>query len=104
MAMHEPTTDHADIRFWAATHNAQPAEIRPLVFDGQATVLRFLFDDVPTDQAEIRPLSWDAFFALFDAMGLALVYEVDESGRTGQDHEFQQADTKFSYHLPLYPA
>ncbi len=34
MAMRGPTTDHDEIRSWAKSYNAVPAEVVPAIFDG----------------------------------------------------------------------
>lgn len=73
----QPTQDHADIRRWAAKHNAKPAEISPFTFDSEPAVLRFFFGDLPANQPEIREISWENFFAQFDLMGLSLAHSGD---------------------------
>ena len=70
-----PTTDHEEIRRWAEAHNAVPAEVFPHLFDGEPAVLRFLFGVDPIGTTELRPISWENFFAHFDLLGLALVYD-----------------------------
>lgn len=75
-----PTTDPNEIRRWAQSQDAAPAEIIPYVFNSEPAVLRFMFGGTPSAR-ELKPISWDNFFAHFQAMGLAFVYEVDESAR-----------------------
>ena len=70
-----PTRDHEQIRRWAARHNAVPAEIKPFLFDGQPAVLHFLIGKGNKGTAEIRPITWEMFFAQFDLLGLALAYD-----------------------------
>ncbi len=70
----KPTTDHKEILRWAKANNATPVEVTPL-HDGQPAILRFVFGDVPKDHIELRPLSWESFFAQFDLLGLALVFD-----------------------------
>lgn len=85
-----PTTDHEEIRRWANTVGAKPAEVSPNIFDGEPAILRFVFGSVLAG-AEFRVISWDNFFALFDAMGLALVY--DESPQ----YQLLQVEEKSAY-------
>ena len=75
-----PTRDHAEIRRWAARHNAMPAEIMPLVFDSLPARLHFLVGDAKIGTPELRPISWESFFAQFDLLGLAFAYD-DHSPR-----------------------
>jgi len=74
-----PTRDHAEIRRWAAAHDAVPAEIVPLKFDGEPTILHFLFGDARVGTPELRPITWEDFFARFDVMELSLAFD-DDSG------------------------
>ncbi len=60
-----PTQDHNIIRTWAARKNATPAEISPIKFDGEPAILT----------PEIRPISWDAFFAQFDLLELSFAHD-----------------------------
>ena len=71
-----PTSDHAQIRAWAEKHRATPAEVRPFVFDSMSSVIRFLFDEAgDSGTPELRPISWDSFFARFDLQHLVMVYD-----------------------------
>lgn len=71
-----PTRDHSKIREWAATYGAGFAEIERLKFDGEPTILYFLFGDLAKNgTAEIRPISWEDFFARFDLLGLSMAYD-----------------------------
>lgn len=73
--MRGPTTDHNEIQDWARRHHATPAEVLIRKFDGMPSVLRFLFDEEQEGTAEICPIEWEDFFARFDLLGLALVYD-----------------------------
>ncbi len=70
-----PTKDHDEIRFWAEAHDAVPAEIQPLRFDGEPSVLYFLIGDAKAGTPEIKPISWEDFFARFDLLGLSMVFD-----------------------------
>ena len=75
--MQTPTTDHDEIRRWAADREAVPAERRPRKFDGEPAVLTFVFGQTTEVMEDVEEISWDHFFALFDLMGLSLVYDGD---------------------------
>lgn len=70
-----PTRNHKIIRHWALTRDATPAEISPLKFDGQPAVLTFLMGDAKGGTPEIRPISWDSFFAQFDLLELSFAFD-----------------------------
>ena len=75
----EPTRDHEEIRRWAATYNAVPAEVRQFKHDGEPSRLRFLFGHATTGTPELRPISWEDFFARFDLMELEIaLYDAPE--------------------------
>lgn len=71
----EPTSDHAKILDWAQRHRAIPAEVRTRVFDSQPSVLRFLFNDLRIGTPDLRPISWEDFFARFDLLNLSLLLD-----------------------------
>ena len=73
----KPTRDHGQILAWAKKHNAVPAEIKPEKFDGEPAILYFLMGELKSGTPEIRPISWDHFFAQFDLLGLALAWKDD---------------------------
>jgi hypothetical protein len=71
-----PTSDHGEIIVWATRHNAFPVELKRRKSDGEPNVLRFIFgeeDSIGTE--ELRSLTWEEFFARFDLLRLALVYD-----------------------------
>ena len=73
--MQGPTRDHAEIRLWAARHDAVPAEIKPYKFDGTPSIMHFLFGEAKSGTEKLRPIGWDDFFARFDLLELTLVYD-----------------------------
>ena len=75
MPMASPTNSHEVIRSWAATNGAVPVEVATKVFDGEPTKLGFIFARGSMRAPEFTPISWDAFFSLFDLLGLAFVYD-----------------------------
>ena len=72
--MDGPITDHGAILNWALRHDATPAQSRIFVFDSEPGKLHFLFRETRTGTPEFKPIAWEAFFALFDLLGLALMY------------------------------
>ena len=95
--MRGPTTDHGEILAWATRHHAVPAEVLVLKFDGQPSILRFLFGELPRGTPEIHPIAWDDFFARFDLLGLALVY--DDS----PDFQILEIEERSAYRRHLDP-
>ena len=92
----EPTRDHDEIRRWAETHDGVPAEVIPFKFDGQPSILHFLFGKAKAGTPELRPITWEDFFARFDLLNLSLcfdeefaIYEIilpDHPVRPGPSH------------------
>ena len=75
LGMCRPTANHGDILAWALRHGGVPAEVNPMKFDSEPSVLRFLFEGLTAGTPEIRPIGWDEFFAKFDLMGLKMVFD-----------------------------
>ena len=75
-----PTADHAEIRLWAAKHNAIAAEMLPHILDGEPAVLRLITAADAKQCLDIRLISWEEFFVKFDELGLRFVYD-DTSSR-----------------------
>ncbi len=73
--MREPTCDHDQILAWAAKHDAVPAEVIPRKCDSEPAILHFLFGSAKGGLPEIEPISWESFFARFDLMRLAMVFD-----------------------------
>ncbi len=95
--MRGPTTDHGEILAWATRHHAVPAEVLVLKFDGQPSILRFLFGNAHRGTPDIRPIGWDDFFARFDVLGLALVYDDSPS------FQILQIEAESAYQKRLEP-
>lgn len=86
-----PTTDHTEIRRWAQAQNATPAEMHTYVFDAEPVRLRFVFGELnELAKKDLRPISWEQFFAMFEIQGLALVYD------QGPNYEILQIEKKRS--------
>ena len=73
----KPTRDHRKIREWATRQGAVPAEIKPLKYDGEPTILYFLFGAAAAGTADLHPITWEDFFARFDLLGLSVAYDED---------------------------
>jgi hypothetical protein len=81
------TVDHKEIKRWAQMHGAVPAQFIPMHHDGEPAQLQFLFPNNRRNDTGLKPISWEDFFASFDVMELALMYELheDASGSTRQN-------------------
>ena len=90
----EPTADHAKILDWAQRHKAIPAEVRTRVFDSQPSVLRFLFNDLRKGTPDLRPITWEDFFARFDLLHLSVL--LDEAPA----FEFVEVEQPNPFRLP----
>lgn len=76
-----PTNEHGRIRQWAAVHGAVPVQVASLLFDGEPAKLAFVFPKVHrVNEPEFKPISWEQFFALFDAMALSVVFDESKPG------------------------
>lgn len=69
-----PTREHWRIEKWAHEQGAVPAQVLRLKFDGEPAILTFTFGAVDL-APEISNISWDMFFALFDAMQLSMAFD-----------------------------
>ena len=69
------TRDHELILQWAVKHGAAPAEIKPFKFDGEPSVLYFLFGEARSGTEEIHPIGWEDFFARFELLALCLRFD-----------------------------
>lgn len=67
------TKDHTTVRDWAVQRGGQPARVR-----GASGVLRIAFDEMPRNWEAI---SWEQYFAEFDAGELVFMYESNPSSR-----------------------
>ncbi len=92
-----PTSDHQEIRSWATARKALPAEVLPRKFDGEPAILRFVFEHLPAQADMFEQITWENFFALFDLMGLSLVYEGESS------YELLQIEVKSVYRFEGKP-
>lgn len=76
------TTDHDEIRRWAAQRGAAPARAASAAEDVPDHAPLCLAVPGMSGQGSLEPISWDQFFRAFDAEELALVYQ--ERTATGE--------------------
>ena len=90
----KPTRDPGQIRLWAASQNAMPAELLPGLLDSEPSQLHFFIPGISSHQPRLRIIGWEDFFAAFEAHGLTFVYEIHPDGRPGKHFELLQAEGK----------
>jgi hypothetical protein len=77
------TTSHEVIRRWAEERNGVPATVEGTEHGDRLGVLRF---DFGGDDANLRQVSWDEWFATFDARRLNFIYQ--EQRKDGRESTF----------------
>jgi hypothetical protein len=90
MPIFGPTTDHREIRSWADRHKVVPTEMLPHRVDHEPSVLQLMFAKKAVSCPDVHMISWDEFFARFDVLGLAFVYDDEQGGY----NELLQRDEK----------
>jgi hypothetical protein len=80
----QATTDHAAIRRWAEARGARPAAVRDA--DQAARPIHLVFPDGPAAPTGLEAITWDEWFAQFDAHDLALL--VEEMTSAGEPSNF----------------
>lgn len=89
MALSKTTQDHEEIRQWAESRGAKPAEVASTERSGQTGILRLEFPGATNaNDSALKEISWDEFFEKFDASGLALVYQ--EETADGEKSNFNK--------------
>ncbi len=82
------TTDHEEIRSWAAARSGTPAAIvRPENHDEEASPICIDFPDSPGEGSR-KKISWNDWFKRFEVAGLALLYQ--EHTAIGQKSNFHK--------------
>ena len=69
------TNDHDIIQHWAKRFGAVPAERKVFTFDSEPALLHFLFGAAKAGTPELRPITWEDFFARFDLLGLSVALD-----------------------------
>jgi hypothetical protein len=79
------TTDHEEIRNWVEERGGNPARVKSTDKAGSGGLLRI---DYPGFSGEdtLEEITWDEFFAAFDANNLAFLYQ-DET-KDGKESRF----------------
>ena len=81
MTLSKTTSDHDEIRRWAHARGAVPSEVASTHSRNEPGILRFHFPNAPGEKdANLREISWDAFFEKFDENNLQLVYQEKTDG------------------------
>jgi hypothetical protein len=93
-AMSSPTTNPNEIRCWASANKAMPAEMLPGHVDAEPTQLDFFIPGQTGLQRKLRIISWEHFFASFEAHGLSFTYELSPTGSPGPHFELLQSDAR----------
>jgi len=85
------TADHEKIRRWVTTRGGKPAAVVPLdeALFGRKEMgaLRIVFPD-RYEAGNVKELSWELFFELFDLRRLAFLYQ--EQSATGAQSRFNK--------------
>jgi hypothetical protein len=89
MTLSKSSRDHDEIRKWAESRGAVPAEVRGTEKGGEPGILRFEFPNAPNrNDGKLEEISWDDFFEKFDERGLELVYQ--EHTADGEQSNFNK--------------
>ena len=76
MTLSKTTKDHDEIRKWAESRGAVPAEVRGTERNGDTGILRFEFKHAPNrNDSKLQEIPWEEFFEKFDENDLELVYQ-----------------------------
>jgi hypothetical protein len=79
------TTDHDEIRSWVEEHSGRPVIVRDTRDDEGGGVLRIDFPG-GAGEDELKPVSWEDWFEVFERNDLAFLYQEQKSG--GGDSTF----------------
>lgn len=89
MSTSKTTRDHDEIRSWAEARHGVPCEVRGTERDDEPGILRFEFPEARNrNDARLKEISWDEFFAKFDENDLELLYQ--EKTADGQLSNFNK--------------
>ena len=89
MTLSRTTKDHDEIRRWAESRGAVPAEVGSTERGGEPGILRFEFPNAPNrNDSKLKEIPWDDFFEKFDENDLELVYQ--EKTAEGQKSNFNK--------------
>jgi hypothetical protein len=89
MTLSRTTKDHDEIRRWAESRGAIPAEVTSTERGGEPGILRFEFPKAPGhNDSKLKEISWGDFFEKFDENDLELLYQ--EKTAEGQKSNFNK--------------
>jgi hypothetical protein len=89
MALSKTTQDHDEIRRWAESRGAVPAEVKNTYNKGEPGILRFCFPDaVNRNDDNLEEIPWDDFFEKFDSSNLELIFQ--EKSGAGEKSNFNK--------------
>ena len=90
MSSAETTTDHKKIKEWVEARGGTPTKVKGTGDSDEEGVLRIDFGE-PEDSLE--PISWDAFFSVFEESNLAFLHQDKTSdGSTSRFFKFVKRD------------
>jgi hypothetical protein len=78
------------IRQWADQRSALPATMSDVQVDDRPTVLRFDFEGGGDE--DLRLISWDAWFEVFDGRDLVFIYLEPSEGEEGNTYRLESAE------------
>jgi hypothetical protein len=78
------------IRQWADQRSALPATMSDAEPDERPTVLRFDFEDGGDE--DLRLISWDDWFEVFDGRDLVFIYLEPSEGQEGNTYRLESAE------------
>jgi hypothetical protein len=81
------TTDHESIRRWVEERGGRPARVKGTGSNGDPGLLRIDYPGFGGDES-LEPISWDDFFAGFEANKLAFLYQ--EETKEGDETRFSK--------------
>ncbi len=81
------TTDHDEIRRWVEERGGRPARVKGTGSNGDPGLLRIDYSGFSGEES-LEPISWDEFFAGFEANKLAFLYQ--EETKEGDESRFSK--------------
>ena len=86
-------TGHEEIRRWVEARGGKPATVKRTGAEDEPGILRVDFPGVGAGES-LEEISWEQFFAKFDANHLAFLYQEETFGsETSRFHKFVHRET-----------
>jgi hypothetical protein len=95
-SLSKTTTNHEEIRKWAAARGATPAHVKGTGGADDPGILRLDFPGY-SGNGKLEEISWEEFFEKFDEQDLALVYQ--EKTADGEKSNFNKLVSRESSDL-----